>query len=69
MAKNSNPCPVCRQDKPMMMHSDYNDPGKLVAHPQPLYQVSYPGRKEYVPPRCEDCFNKMMARRNKKGER
>jgi hypothetical protein len=28
-----------------------------------LYQISYPGSKEYVPPRCNDCYEKMMLRR------
>jgi len=32
-----------------------------------LYQVSYPGQKEYVPPRCEACYQKMIERRKKHG--
>jgi hypothetical protein len=62
-------CPVCKQDKVMLMHSQNDDPIALVPHPQPLYQISYPGEREYVSPRCEDCFNKLMERRSKKCQR
>lgn len=43
-------CPVCRQE----------------VGDDPLYQVSYPGQKEYVTPRCLGCLNKLMEKRAKK---
>ncbi len=52
-------CPVCKQDKIMLMHTDY----KIVSHPQALYQISYPGEKEYVSPRCEACYEKLIKKR------
>ncbi len=52
-------CPVCNQQ----LEPDENFENKV-----PLYQISYPGRKEYVSPRCSDCLDKLMARREKKGK-
>lgn len=53
-------CPVCHQSRRVAVET-----GELVE--EPLYQISYPGSKEYVSPRCSECFDKLMEKRKKKG--
>ena len=57
-------CPVCGQTKMMKTQLVYGGP--LVEVEQPLYQISYPGEKEYLTPRCIDCYDKVIAKREKK---
>lgn len=57
-------CPVCHLEHTIMVQREANAP--LVEVPAPLYQISYPGKPEYLPPRCSDCFDKIMERRAKK---
>jgi hypothetical protein len=49
-------CPVCGQ--PTGVYTD-----GVSSIDMPLIQFSYRGSKEYVPPRCERCYDKMETRR------
>jgi len=44
----------------MLQQLDYG--GQLVAMAEPMYQYSYRGKREYVPPRCSDCIDKALAK-------
>ena len=54
-------CPVCKQQRTILWQREYGKPPVPV--PEPFYQISYPGSKEYVSPRCSVCFDKMMEKR------
>jgi hypothetical protein len=54
------PCPVCRQK---LLIDNVMD-GK-----PDLYQISYPGNDEYVSPMCEQCLDKLLARRAEKAKK
>jgi len=57
-------CPVCQQKRHITQQREYG--GDLIVVDAPLYQISYPGQKEYVPPRCSECLDKLLARRESK---
>ena len=57
-------CPVCGQREKMKVQLTYGGP--VTEMDAPLYQVSYPGQPEYLPPRCLKCYKKVVARRDKK---
>ena len=57
-------CPVCKEKRTIFKQLEYGGP--LVEVPAPLYQVSYPGSKEYVPPRCSECYDKTLEKRKRK---
>ena len=57
-------CPVCRENRTILQQVKYGEPHTLVS--APLYQISYPGSKNYVDPRCSECIDKLEARRAKK---
>ena len=58
-------CPVCKEST-----GTYNapgeEPGTMVIQDYPLYQKSYHGQPEYLPPRCLECYEKVEARRARK---
>lgn len=56
-------CPICGKVKTMLVQREYGE--KAVEVPAPLYQFSYPSGRNYLPPRCLDCFEKVMARRRR----
>ena len=56
-------CPVCHKTTGFYQGTL---PGTVVTLPYPLYQISYPGQPEYLPPRCLTCYEKVEARRKKK---
>lgn len=60
-------CPICHRTRKMQVQKTYNGP--LIIEDEPLYQFSSPGNKEYLPPRCLDCFDKAMKKRNKAVEK
>jgi len=41
-------------------------PGSREFKDYPLYQISYLGQPEYLPPRCLKCYEKVEARRKRK---
>ena len=50
-------CPICDQPQ---------EPCRMMNNEPILYQISYPGNGEYVIPRCSDCFDKLLAKREEK---
>lgn len=54
-------CPVCLQKRYITRQPQQG--GDLIVVDAPLYQISYPGQKEYVSPRCSECLDKLMERR------
>lgn len=64
-------CPICQQDK-QIIDFDHRRPlaeqyGRLLGFQDaPLYQISYPGQKEYVSPRCSDCIDKVLQKKKKR---
>ncbi len=59
-------CPVCKQPTGQYAEELAMQPGVMQQADYPLYQISYSGRKEYVSPRCETCFEKLEIRRRSK---
>lgn len=57
-------CPVCK--RPTGTYTELTPEGQTRTQDYPFYQISYPGQKEYVSPRCSECLDKLMARREKK---
>lgn len=57
-------CPVCGQRKKILSQEQYG--AAPVEVDEPLYQISYPGQKEYLSPRCSDCLEKVLEKRSKK---
>ena len=55
-------CPICGQKEYMITQLQYGVPVTVEA---PLIQFSYKGSKDYVPPRCGKCFDRMMERRDR----
>lgn len=61
-------CPVCQKiitmiwfDQRKTLSEQY---GKLLGPVDGmLYQISYPGQKEYLSPRCSECLDKVLRRR------
>lgn len=65
-------CPVCKENVIIKVSGYMNDEkGDLfdLDSIEPLYQVSYPGSKEYVTPRCSICYLKMLEKRKLKNEK
>ncbi len=58
-------CPVCKRPTGQYIEPAI-EPGTIVQRDYPLYQFSYPGQPEYLPPRCLTCYEKVEARRKKK---
>jgi hypothetical protein len=54
-------CPICHKEVTIQMAENYNGP--VVTVSGYLFQVSYPGCKEYISPRCPDCYDKLIERR------
>ena len=59
-------CPVCHKTTGFYQEEIDVLPGTVVTLPYPLYQYSYPGQPDYLPPRCLTCYDKVEARRKKK---
>ncbi|MBA7661782.1 hypothetical protein ES703_69802 [subsurface metagenome] len=57
-------CPVCKETEKMQVQVVYGGPA--VEMDAPLYQISYKGSPEYVPPRCSHCISRVQERRAKK---
>ena len=59
-------CPVCRIDPGYYRWpaEEPDDPEDLT--PYPLYQRSYPGKSEHIPPRCSKCYDKAERVRMRK---
>lgn len=55
-------CPVCKMGIGGYYWPAVLDPGGREWHEYPLYQRSYPGRLEYISPRCGSCYNKAEKR-------
>lgn len=70
-------CPVCKlssgvfykqpthiSDKDFsLIKAGILDPIKIaVPEEMPLYQRSYPGEKEYISPRCSQCFDRRLKK-------
>lgn len=49
-------CPICNQPTGEYAE-ECVEPGTYQDQPYPLYQISYKGQPEYLPPRCLTCFN------------
>lgn len=56
-------CPICGQTKTVQIQKEYGEP--LVTMDAPSYQISYKGQREYVPPRCGDCVDRVLERQAK----
>lgn len=59
-------CPVCKDKKFMLSQMEYGGPIMMVE--EPLYQISYPGQKEYVSQRCSSCIDKVLLKREQKAK-
>ncbi len=59
-------CPVCKQPIGQYAEELAMQPGVMRQVDYPLYQISYPGRKEYVTPRCERCFDRLRIKQEEK---
>lgn len=59
-------CPVCGVVDHIKQVEAQDDDLVLMLMPQPFYQFSYPGEPDYLPPRCERCYDKVMKRRERK---
>ena len=57
--KDPTTCPVCGEVH-IILSNEEEGLKNIFA---PMLQVSYPGQKEYVSPRCDDCMNKLLAKR------
>jgi len=55
-------CPVCKQPTGTYI-GPAPEPGQETKRDYPLYQISYPGQKAYVSPRCCGCLDKLLAKR------
>lgn len=58
-------CPICHKKTGTYRQPD--NLGNIGDYELPLYQVSYPGTKEYVSERCIECYEQVERRRNKGG--
>jgi hypothetical protein len=56
-------CPVCK--KPTGQFLELDATLKTKKRDCYLYAFSYPGEKDYLPPRCLACYEKVEARRRK----
>ena len=57
-------CPICKQ--PTGTYSEETTPGVFEEQDLLLYQVSYKGQPDYLPPRCLKCYEKLEAKRKGK---
>mgnify|MGYP003394312187 CR=1 FL=1 len=57
-------CPVCGKREQIILCLSVNL--QPIIGDTPMYQISYPGQKEYVSPRCSDCYDKLMVKREGK---
>ncbi len=57
-------CPVCKE--PTGQYTEETIFGELVKVDYPLYQFSYKGQHDYLPPRCLQCYERVEARREAK---
>lgn len=55
-------CPVCNVFRSIKIQEAIGDELALRWVPQFLYQRSYPGKPEYIPPRCKKCYDKAMKK-------
>ena len=64
-------CPICHKSVGSYQQEGAF-PGLMITVSYPLYQYSYPGELNYLPPRCLACYDKVEKRRAllqlKKGE-
>jgi len=61
-------CPICKEKRLIPYDEcDYNT-GRIymVLLPEPMYQYSYPGQKLYITPRCDDCMQRALKKREEK---
>jgi hypothetical protein len=56
-------CPVCRNPTGTFQEPLQTHPGIQIVKDVPLYGYSYKGSKDYLPPRCLKCYDKVMERR------
>jgi hypothetical protein len=58
-------CPICKEPTGKYPEPEVL-PGTILERDYPLYQFSYPGQKDYLPPRCLKCYERVEERRRQK---
>jgi len=58
-------CPICKTGRSIPYDESNRITGEIytVWLPEPMYQFSYKGTREYIPPRCSDCWIRLEEKR------